>query len=629
MMMRRHLLSFVSTSHRANRLYTQACRPSLSFQPSSIQQFHTSVSRHQEQQSSTEVVEKKRGRPKKVTTSTDGVEVKKPKVKRVSSKKAAEEQLTSRNTAEDEDIVEDEDTQSTTIAKKKKRVTKKKTNTTATTEQAESNGQKEMTEQDIYDKKKEVYEEVSSLLKKNRIGDAMSYLIEWYRFIYTPIHKHINAKERLYKEHVRQILIDAVLLGNYAVCLSSYGDKRLQESMELFEESFKLLERYNQCKKQAQNETGPEAEATRDFMSSKAAQTEIQEAEFAFCFTYGFLLIKRGEYEKGENHLMRACQLNEDHAGIYYRLAVLCKEQGEYERAEKYYDKAIEKLQNPTLIGDFASFYMTHMQKFDRVPELFERALKLSPNHSQNLYNYAVYHYAVKKDTTKAIQLLETAMHDQAVDPRPASYLGSIQLSLGQYEAARRNFMKAKSMGGFMTYSELSHYAIAEQHLGNFEQARDTFAQALKLHDAESKMREKRGESDDSELLGNYGELLFKIYKRYSEAKTLFDRALKSNPKNYSVLNSYAMLMAKLKEFNTADELFNKSVDIDDSAKAKQLKVNLSNYGDYLMNQRQLPAEAANVYNRLTQLVESTPDTDDEYFTEQHTKFIEKYPEYR
>jgi len=486
--------------------------------------------------------------------------------------------------------------------------------------------QRMMTEEELLLHKNKIKDEAHNLISRQKMSNAYSVLYEWYNFVHLNLKKE-QYNETLYEKDVRHLLMDAILLGYYGQCLSSYEKKeKALLAIPMFEECFALLDRFKEIESKAENE---EKEKIRSYLNNEQRRRDLQNVEFSFCCSAGFLFIRFNQYEIGEKYLMRAIPLNKDHTFIYYRLALYNKEKGNVERAEKYYELTIKELNNPTLIGDFACFCMTHMKKYEKAEELFERALKMNPTHAENLYNYAVYHFEIAKNRDKAIELLQRAITDKAVDPRPASLLGSIWLIMNEYEKARQCFLKAKSMGGYMTYRELTHYAVAEAYCGNCDVAKETYEQALKLHDSEKPLREKHGLPDDSDLLGNYAELLFKVYKRYTDARNLFERAVNADPNNTVALNGYALLMAKLQDYDKAEALFKRSILINEEPEnMSRLKSNLASYANFLCNQKRAPSEAAPYYQRIKKLIDESPEAqENEQLLEEYQKFISKHPE--
>ena len=494
--------------------------------------------------------------------------------------------------------------QSTTAPKK--RASSKKN------ESGLAENEREISDDELFEHKWQIQVEAKDLLTQENYNHAFPMLYEWYNFIHKPMSKREDVLSELYKRDLRHVLTDALLLGFFAQCYCVYEDKeQTKKAKPLFRKSFELLDQYMQRRAEIDRVGGEEAQKLSSFMDSDLERRGLNRTRGVLNTYAGFLWLKSDTYSTAEKYLLKAAAEDKESVFIFHRLAHYNRDRGDYTRAGKFYELAIQRMNNATLIGEYGSFLFSYPRKYEKAVEMFERALKLNPTHPDVLIAYASYYVQIEK-FDKAIELLLRALHEKNIDPRPASMLGTVYVLMSQYEKARQAFTQAKSLGGYMSYKQTSHFAIAEYQCGNVNEAKNLFEQAFKLHDAEKPARQSAGEPvEDVTMLVRYAQLLFDSFKKYTDARLLLERAMAADPTFPDAHFLYALLMTKLQEFEKADEHFGILIAVEpngDYVKGVLLKTHLAWYIDYLINDKKQPEAATPHIKRLLKLIQDFPN---------------------
>ncbi len=173
----------------------------------------------------------------------------------------------------------------------------------------------------------------------------------------------------------------------------------------------------------------------------------------------------------------------------YYALEL--EDNGEFKRAEQYFEKAIEL--NPKKadhLGNYASFLTDVKKDFERADAYYQKSIEADPNHALHLGNYAVFLTDFKKDYEGA-----DVYYQKSIEADP-----NLSLHLGNYA------------------SFLSHIKK------DYERAEVYYKRSLEANPS------------DAHNLGNYAQFLFWT-NRNKEATEKVNQSFALNPDSSSLLS--------------------------------------------------------------------------------------------
>ncbi|MBK6995790.1 MAG: tetratricopeptide repeat protein [Lewinellaceae bacterium] len=215
----------------------------------------------------------------------------------------------------------------------------------------------------------------------------------------------------------------------------------------------------------------------------------------------------------------------------YY--AIELKNNGEFKRAETYYQKAIEM--NPNHIhhlGNYALFLHETKKDYAGAEEYYRKSLELDPSDATNLANYANFLKEIKKDYKIAEEYYRKALKKA---PDHANILGNYALFLKEikkdYITAEKYYREALAMAPNHA-NILGNYALfLEEIKKDYITAEEYYRKALEIA------------PNHAIILGNYASLLYGIKKDYAGAEECYRKALEIAPNEANNLSNYAQLL--------------------------------------------------------------------------------------
>lgn len=130
-------------------------------------------------------------------------------------------------------------------------------------------------------------------------------------------------------------------------------------------------------------------------------------------------------------------------------------------------------------------------QQFDSAATVFQKILKIDPNHAQTL-NYLGYMWAdIGTNLEQAREMIERALE---LDSENGAFLDSyawVLYKLGRYEEAREYITRAIAAMDEPDPVMFEHYGDIQFALGNLEEAREQWARALELDPDNEAVQEK------------------------------------------------------------------------------------------------------------------------------------------
>ena len=199
--------------------------------------------------------------------------------------------------------------------------------------------------------------------------------------------------------------------------------------------------------------------------------------------------------------------------------------------------------------------------KTEVAKELYNRVLKIDPNHSQALKNIAII-FINLKDYQKAKECYEKAVE---IDPNSADAyynLGIIFKELKEYQKAKSCYEKADNIQPNNTIIQ-TNLGIIFKDLGENQKAKDCYEKAIKIN------------PDNGKAHYNLG-IIYKDSGELQKAKICFKKVIEINPNEHETHNSLGVIFQELGEYQKAKDCYEKAIEIK------------PNYGDVYYNLGQL-----------------------------------------
>ena len=215
-----------------------------------------------------------------------------------------------------------------------------------------------------------------------------------------------------------------------------------------------------------------------------------------------------------------------------------------------------------TIQETFNNAVKNHQEgKTEVAKELYNRVLKIDPNHSQALKNIAII-FINLKDYQKAKECYEKAVE---IDPNSADAyynLGIIFKELKEYQKAKSCYEKADNIQPNNTIIQ-TNLGIIFNDLGEYQKAKDCYEKAIKIN------------PDNGKAHYNLG-IIYKDSGELQKAKICFKKVIEINPNEHETHNSLGVIFQELGEYQKAKDCYEKAIEIK------------PNYGDVYYNLGQL-----------------------------------------
>lgn len=246
--------------------------------------------------------------------------------------------------------------------------------------------------------------------------------------------------------------------------------------------------------------------------------------------------IRNREFEKAEESLRKALELNPNNESVYINLAFIKKQTEQYDEAEKLLQQAINlKPQADYLYRELGLLY-DRWKRFELAEEAFKKAIEQNPNNDEHYTLLGnVYRHLGQPD--KSIEV-----HQKAIELNPQNdyaYLG-----VGQIYKERGEFVKAAQMyEQAISINPTNDWAyvwlgFSYRMLGNFAKSEQAFKKALAIYSENSDPAYPAiAHIEFSRLYRQMGEL--------EKAEELERKSLELNP---SYIENYRKLKARLRK---------------------------------------------------------------------------------
>jgi len=160
----------------------------------------------------------------------------------------------------------------------------------------------------------------------------------------------------------------------------------------------------------------------------------------------GFICFIQGDYKRAEEFYNKALSFKEDSPEIYYNLGLLYKKKGELNKAENFFLKIIELSEN-----DYEAYFnlaLIYMEESDflKAEEKFNKCIKIDPDNPAPYSNLGII-YAKQSNIDSAINLFETALRVDPSIPDIHYNLAIMLLKKGMWKEAEIKFKDALRAG--------------------------------------------------------------------------------------------------------------------------------------------------------------------------------------
>ncbi|MEO5776966.1 MAG: tetratricopeptide repeat protein [Flavobacterium sp.] len=155
----------------------------------------------------------------------------------------------------------------------------------------------------------------------------------------------------------------------------------------------------------------------------------------------GNLYKDKEEYQKAENHYLKAIELDLYYASPYNGLGNLYKAKKEYEKAEKHYKMAMELEPNNAIIYNNLGIFYKHQLDLKKAENYYLKAIELDPNYYPVYNNLGIFYYD-KKNYEKAEEEYQKSIKIKSDFPLPYYNLALIYFLRNEYENAKENLEK-------------------------------------------------------------------------------------------------------------------------------------------------------------------------------------------
>ena len=137
-------------------------------------------------------------------------------------------------------------------------------------------------------------------------------------------------------------------------------------------------------------------------------------------------------------------QLNE---GFYFRLGAACERKGDYEQAEKYFEKCLQLApDSPETLNYLGYMWAERGVKLQRARELIEKAVKAEPKNAAYLDSLAWVLYKLGQPKAALPHMLQAVELSEEADPTLYDHLGDIYAALKEPDKAVEAWRKSVSV---------------------------------------------------------------------------------------------------------------------------------------------------------------------------------------
>jgi tetratricopeptide (TPR) repeat protein len=310
------------------------------------------------------------------------------------------------------------------------------------------------------------------------------------------------------------------------------------------------------------------------------------------------LLLKLSQFDKAEelyNVLLEQTSSEDEKALFYNQLGYVKADQGDYEKAFEYYEKALE-IDQKTLPPNHPSLAISYnniagvyhnMGEYLKATSFYEKALEifektLSPNHPSlaTSYNNIGSVYNKIGDYSKALLFYEKALDikEKILPPNHPSLatsynsIGSVYDNMGDYSKALSFFEKDLEICQKTLPSNHTSLAPSYNNIGSVYDKMGEYSKALSFYEKDFEICQKTLPSNHPSLASSYSNIgsVYDKMGEYSKALSFFEKALqifeKTLPPNHPSLatsyNNIGLVCCNIGEYSKALSFYEKDFEI-------------------------------------------------------------------
>ncbi|CAF3904094.1 unnamed protein product [Adineta steineri] len=312
----------------------------------------------------------------------------------------------------------------------------------------------------------------------------------------------------------------------------------------------------------------------------------------------GKLLLTTGKFDKAEelyNVLLEQTSDENEKAFYYNQLGYVKDDQGDYEKAIWYYEKALEICQktlpsnHPSLATSYNNIGSVYskMGEYSKALSFYEKALEiwqktLPSNHPDlaSSYNNKGNVYDNMGEYSKALSYYEKALEIKQKNlpsnhPSLAtsySNIGLVYDNMGEYSKALSSQKKALEIYQKALPSNHPLLATSYNNIGNVHGSMGEYSKALSYYEKALEIRQKTLPSNHPDLAISYNNigLVYKNMGEYSKALSFYEKAFeidqKALPSNPPLLatsyNNIGNVHGSMGEYSKALSYYEKALEI-------------------------------------------------------------------
>lgn len=211
-------------------------------------------------------------------------------------------------------------------------------------------------------------------------------------------------------------------------------------------------------------------------------------------------LAENGSYEKAAASFKEAIAENKDKAEYYIDYGMTLNHLGSYKKAIKQFEKAYQKVDNKIsrqnnkrlYYGEALAYYGIH--EYDKAKKQCDKALEISESKVLNGDIYATLAMAqwASGDSLGALGALDQLIKENAKDADGLVLRGQIKQSMGKYDSAAEDFLKAISVDEKCYEAYFGCYNVYND-AGRESDAKDVFEKLVSIHGADAEAKTQIG----------------------------------------------------------------------------------------------------------------------------------------
>ncbi|CAF1200187.1 unnamed protein product [Adineta steineri] len=312
----------------------------------------------------------------------------------------------------------------------------------------------------------------------------------------------------------------------------------------------------------------------------------------------GNLLLKIGQFNKAKElyNVLLVQTSDEAEKALYYnQLGYVKKDQGDYEKAIRYHEKALEICQKtlPSNHPYFATSYNSiglvydKMGDYSRALSFYEKALQfqqktLPSNHSDfaTSYNNIGFMYKHMSEYSKALSFYEKALgiRQKTLSSNYSDFvqsynnIGNMYDKMGEYSKALLFYEKALEIRHKILPSNHLHLANSYNNIGNVYNNMGEHSKALSFYEKTVEIRQKTLPSNHSDLTISYNNIgnVYNKMGEHSKALVFYEKTVEIQQKSLSsnhpdLATSYhniGLVYNNMAEYSKALSFYEQAVDI-------------------------------------------------------------------